>query len=136
MTPFVPRILIAEDEQRIVSFLEKGLRQQGYETVSTGQGDRTIQLILENGFDLVLLDLGLPVKSGWAVLNEIEEADRSIPVIIITAQEGVGDRLNDVSTNISSYLVTPFRFSVLLDAIRECFASDELGESDGSSDSI
>lgn len=119
------RILIAEDEPRIVSFLEKGLKRHGYEIVSVDQGDRAIELILTNGFDLLLLDLGLPVKDGWAVLEELRNSERLIPVIIITAQDGVNDRLTQNSMNVSGYIVKPFRFSALLKSIEECLTSRE-----------
>jgi DNA-binding response OmpR family regulator len=63
------RILIAEDEERIVSFLEKGLRSSGYTTVAVGTGPDALALARDDSFDLLLLDLGLPGMDGQAVLQ-------------------------------------------------------------------
>lgn len=113
-----PCILIAEDEPRIVSFLERGLRRHGYDIVTTNRGDRAVELILANGFDLLLLDIGLPGKDGWAVLDEMQLAQSHVPVIVITAQDGVGDRLGQYASTVLGYMMKPFRFGVLVDMIR------------------
>ncbi|MBE9101011.1 response regulator transcription factor [Vacuolonema iberomarrocanum] len=113
-----PCILIAEDEPRIVSFMERGLIRQGYRIVTTDRGDRAIDLVLENGFDLILLDIGLPVKDGWAVLDEMRAAHKDIPVIVITAHEGASDRLEQYADTVLGYIMKPFRFRTLVDMIR------------------
>lgn len=113
-----PCILIAEDEPRIVSFMERGLIRQGYRIVTTDRGDHAIDLVLENGFDLILLDIGLPVKDGWAVLDEMQAAHKHIPVIVITAHEGASDRLEQYTDTVLGYIMKPFRFRTLVDMIR------------------
>ena len=72
------RILIAEDEERIASFLEKGLHSNGYSTEVAADGNEALRLARTGLFDLLLLDIGLPGKDGFAVLRELRgEADRS-----------------------------------------------------------
>ncbi|MEO1208333.1 MAG: response regulator [Cyanobacteria bacterium J06638_20] len=113
-----PCILIAEDEPRIVSFMERGLSRHGYRIVTTDRGDRAIDLLLADDFDLVLLDIGLPVKDGWAVLDEMRAAQQDIPVIVITAHEEAGDRLQQYSSLVQGYIMKPFRFHTLVEMIR------------------
>lgn len=115
-----PCILIAEDEPRIVSFLQRGLQRCGYQTVIANQGDRALDLVLGHRFDLVLLDLGLPNKDGWAVLNEMRAAHTTIPVIVVTAQDSIGDHLNQYSNTVLGYIRKPFRLSTLIDMIHTC----------------
>jgi DNA-binding response OmpR family regulator len=112
-----PCILIAEDEPRIVSFLERGLRRHGYRVTVVNRGDRAIDLLLANGFDLVLLDIGLPVRDGWAVLDELQTAQKAIPVIVVTAHEDVSDRLHQYSSIVQGYIMKPFRFHTLVEMI-------------------
>ncbi|MEB3213879.1 MAG: response regulator [Leptolyngbyaceae bacterium] len=118
-TSLQPCILIVEDEPRIASFLERGLRRYGYKTVTTDRGDCALDLVLANGFDLMLLDLGLPGKDGWAVLDEMQVAQSHVPVIVITAKEGVGDRIGQYSSTVLGYMMKPFRLGVLIDMIRD-----------------
>jgi len=85
------RILIAEDEQRIVSFLEKGLRAGGYTTVAVGTGPDALALARDDSFDLLVLDLGLPGMDGHEVLRAMRARGETMPVLILTARDGVGD---------------------------------------------
>jgi DNA-binding response OmpR family regulator len=107
------RILIAEDNPRIASFLEKGLRANGFATVLARNGDDARQLVLEGDFELLILDIGLPARDGLSLLREIRAVGRSLPVLILT---GLPDR--DVVTCLESgaddYMRKPFRFDELL----------------------
>ncbi|MEM7771877.1 MAG: response regulator [Cyanobacteria bacterium P01_E01_bin.6] len=126
MAPETYRILIAEDEPRIVAFLEKGLRQRGYETVSTRQGDRTLELLANSEFDLLLLDLGLPGKDGWFILRALKRFNSTIPVIVITAQEDAAARLSQQSLSVSACIEKPFQFKTLLHSIERCLTPEPL----------
>ena len=79
------RILIAEDEERIVSFLEKGLRAGGYTTVAVATGRDAVALARDDNFDLLLLDLGLPGMDGHEVLRAMRARGETMPVVILTA---------------------------------------------------
>ena len=81
------RILIVEDEERIASFVEKGLRANGFTTTVVGDGDAAYEYALTGGFDLVVLDIGLPGRDGFTVLRELREARVTVPVIVLTARD-------------------------------------------------
>jgi DNA-binding response OmpR family regulator len=108
------RILIAEDESRIAAFIEKGLRKNGFLTEIATNGIDVLTKLEVQEFDLLLLDLGLPGKDGWAVLHELRDSMRKLPVIIVTARDGEGDRLRSINQGANDYLAKPFRFNELL----------------------
>ena len=85
------RILIAEDEPGIASFLEKGLRAAGFTTLSVDDGASAAAVARDDTFDLVILDLGLPGLNGHEVLADIRGRGQRMPVVILTARKGVGD---------------------------------------------
>jgi two-component system copper resistance phosphate regulon response regulator CusR len=112
------RILIAEDEDRIVSFLEKGLRAGGYSTVAVGTGADALALARDDSFDLLLLDLGLPGMNGHEVLRSMRSRGETMPVIILTARDGVDDTVAGLQGGADDYVPKPFRFEELLARIR------------------
>ena len=110
------RILIAEDEDRIASFLEKGLRSHGYTTVTVGDGKSAAAMARDEDFDLVVLDLGLPGLDGLDALREMRHRGERIPVVILTAR---GDAaVEGFETGADDYVTKPFRFDELLARIR------------------
>jgi two-component system, OmpR family, copper resistance phosphate regulon response regulator CusR len=113
------QILIVEDEPRIAAFLEKGLQKHGYQTTMATNGEEAIQLVQQRQFDLMLLDLGLPVKDGWAVLRELRQMDeQNVPeVIILTARADDSDFHTSLQLGAKDYLTKPFRFNDLLSRI-------------------
>jgi DNA-binding response OmpR family regulator len=115
------RILIVEDESRIAAFLEKGLRRHGYDTLVVAGGRDALDSLLNDGFDLLLLDLGLPQLDGWDVLNEVRKQDKPIPVIVVTARDSVSDRTRGMQLGVSDYVVKPFRFHELLRRVNHLF---------------
>jgi len=120
------RILIAEDEERIVSFLQKGLRASGYSTVAVDTGPDAVALARDDAFDLLVLDLGLPGLDGQEVLRRIRERGERMPVIILTARDGVEDTVAGLEQGADDYMTKPFRFEELLARIRLRMRSDPL----------
>jgi two-component system, OmpR family, copper resistance phosphate regulon response regulator CusR len=114
----VPRILIAEDEERIVSFLEKGLQAAGYTTMSAATGPDALALARDDLFDLVVLDLGLPGMDGQEVLRELRTRGDRLPVIILTARDSVDDTVMGFDRGADDYVTKPFRFEELLARVR------------------
>ena len=112
------RILIAEDEPGIVRFLEKGLRAQGYATASASDGDLALQLAQTGEFDLMLLDLGLPGRDGFAVLTELRRRRVRLPVIVLTARNGSDDIVAGLDGGADDYMSKPFRLAELLARVR------------------
>jgi two-component system, OmpR family, response regulator len=112
------RILIAEDEPRIVRFLAKGLQAEGHTTASTADGDEALHLALTGEFDLMLLDLGLPGRDGLDVLAEVRRRSLRLPVIVLTARSSTDDVVTGLDTGASDYVSKPFRLAELLARVR------------------
>ena len=112
------RILVVEDEPRIASFLEKGLRAAGFEVVLAEDGEQAVLLARDDAADLVLLDVGLPGKDGFAVLREVRAAGHTLPVLLLTARDAVPDRVAGLDAGADDYVVKPFSFEELLARIR------------------
>ena len=93
------RILIAEDEERISSFVEKGLTAAGYSTEVVPDGNLAIDLIVGGGFDLVVLDIGLPGADGFEVMRRVRRAGVTIPVIVLTARTSAEDTLASLAAH-------------------------------------
>jgi len=112
------RILIVEDEERIASFIEKGLRANGFTTTVAADGDQAIGLARSGEFDLLILDLGLPGRDGSEVLREIRERDRRTPVLILSARDSLIDKVEGLEAGADDYVTKPFRFEELLARVR------------------
>ncbi|PSB22439.1 DNA-binding response regulator [filamentous cyanobacterium CCP2] len=112
------RILIVEDEPRITLFLEKGFRANGFMTAVARDGQAAIQFALEDEWDLVILDLGLPGKDGLSVLEELRGQGFHHPVIILTARDDVQDKVTGLELGADDYVTKPFHFDELLARVR------------------
>lgn len=112
------RILIAEDEARIAAFLEKGLKANGFTTTIAATGDDAAALAADSDFDLLILDLGLPGKDGSEVLREIRTRGERMPVIILTARDGLRDKVSGLEAGADDYVTKPFKFEELLARVR------------------
>ncbi|WAU80128.1 response regulator transcription factor [Streptomyces sp. Qhu-G9] len=112
------RILIVEDEERIASFVEKGLRAGGFTTTVVADGDSAYEYTLTGGFDLVILDIGLPGRDGFTVLRELREARVTVPVIVLTARDSVRDTVAGLEGGADDWMTKPFRFEELLARVR------------------
>ena len=112
------RILIVEDEQRIASFLAKGLRADGHTTTCVGDGREGLDLALSGDVDLVVLDIGLPGMDGFEVLDQLRSQGSKVPVIVLTARDSVGDTVSALEGGADDYMPKPFRFAELLARVR------------------
>ncbi len=112
------RILIAEDERRITSFVEKGLRANGLVPVCAPDGASALAVALSGEVDLMVLDLGLADLDGFTVLRLLREAGVTLPVVVLTARDGVRDTVAALEGGADDYMSKPFRFEELLARIR------------------
>ena len=112
------RILIAEDEPRIASFIEKGLRSNGFVTTVVADGDSALDYGRSGQFDLLVLDLGLPKRDGMSVLNTLRGEGHRLPVVVLTARDSVADTVNGLESGADDYISKPFSFAELLARVR------------------
>ena len=112
------RILVAEDETRLASFLEKGLRASGFAPTIVGDGVTASAVARDEDFDLLILDLGLPGKNGLDVLRDLRESGQRLPVIVLTARADPQDRVAGLEAGADDYLPKPFHFEELVARIR------------------
>jgi DNA-binding response OmpR family regulator len=122
------RILIVEDEVRIASFLEKGLRANGYATEVAVDGAHALRLVRIGDFDLVILDLGLPDMDGSEVLRRLRSNGMRAPVIILTARDDVRDTVAGLEGGADDYVTKPFKFEELLARLRVRLRGDRAAE--------
>jgi DNA-binding response OmpR family regulator len=114
----VAAILIAEDEPRIASFVDKGLRASGHSTLVAGNGREALEHAASGQFDLLILDIGLPGMDGFAVLEALRGQGSKLPVIILTARDSVTDTVAGLEGGADDYVAKPFRFEELLARVR------------------
>lgn len=112
------RILIAEDNPHIVDFLRAGLKAHGFTTLAVEDGHQAAQLACSDQFDLLILDLGLIGKDGLTALQEIRGQGGLLPIIVLTARDGVDDTVQALEGGANDYITKPFRFDELLARIK------------------
>jgi DNA-binding response OmpR family regulator len=124
-----------EDEPRISSFVAKGLKAEGLVTTVAATGREGLVLALTGGFELVILDLGLPDMDGFDVLRKIRAQDVTLPVIILTARTSGEDTVTGLTSGADDYVPKPFRFAELVARVRLRLRSDN-GNGQGPEDPV
>ena len=121
------RTLIIEDDPGISSFLEKGLKAEGYQSAvaATASAGRAMLAVSDDRYDVVLLDLGLPDEDGSVILESMRLAGDTTPVIVLTARGEVADRVAGINAGANDYLAKPFAFEELLARIRAVLRTAE-----------
>ncbi len=111
-------ILIVEDEEKVATFIKKGLQTQNFIADIAGAGRDALNLLNENIYDLVILDIGLPDMSGIEICKIIRETNSKIPILMLTALGSVSDKLSGFEVGTDDYLIKPFDFLELLVRIK------------------
>jgi heavy metal response regulator len=112
------RILVVEDEQKVASFIQKGLEEEGHAVDVALDGEDGLSKALDGVHDLVVLDIMLPKRDGLSVLREVRNRRLQTPVLLLTARDAVPDRVTGLDAGADDYLVKPFAFDELLARIR------------------
>jgi len=111
-------ILVVEDEKKIAAFIRRGLMEQGYVVDVAEDGEQGLEYALARKVDLVILDVLLPKRDGWSLIEEIRKAAIQTPVLFLTARDSVPDRVKGFDLGADDYLIKPFHFSELIARVR------------------
>ena len=112
------KLLVAEDEPKTGVYLQQGLSEAGFSVDRVINGTDALQHALSEAYDLLILDVMMPGLDGWEVLRRLRTAGKDVPVLFLTARDGVEDRVKGLELGADDYLIKPFAFSELLARVR------------------
>ena len=112
------RILVVEDEQKIARFVQKGLKEFGFAVDVIGRGDEALEIIFDNPFDAIVLDIMLPGRDGLSILRALRERSNAIPVLILTARGEICEKVEGLDLGADDYLAKPFAIEELAARLR------------------
>jgi two-component system, OmpR family, response regulator len=112
------RILVVEDERKIATFVQKGLKEFGFAVDVIGRGDEALDLILQTRFDVVVLDIMLPGRDGLSVLRALRDRSNAVPVLILTARGETREKVAGLDQGADDYLAKPFSIEELAARLR------------------
>ena len=112
------RLLLIEDDRRVASFVQKGLEAERYKVEVAADGEQGIEMALSGLYDLILLDILLPVRNGIDVCRSLRERGIKAPILMLTAKDTVEDKVTGLGAGADDYLTKPFAFEELLARIQ------------------
>jgi DNA-binding response OmpR family regulator len=112
------RILIVEDERKMSSFLERGLKEEGYAVDVAGDGETGWEYVSANDYDVVILDWMLPRMNGLELCEKIRRAGLPVGIMMLTVRDDVQDKIRGLDRGVDDYLTKPFSFEELLARLR------------------
>jgi len=123
------RVLVVEDEKKLASFIRRALREEGHAVDVAHDGEEGGHLALTESYDLILLDLLLPRRSGMDILGDLRREKKSIPVLVLTARGSVKDRVAGLDQGADDYMVKPFSLDELRARVRALLRRGQGGSS-------
>lgn len=112
------RVLVAEDHASLARSIANGLREEGYAVDLTFDGDEALRWATINSYDCAVLDVMLPSKNGWAILETLRREGNKTPVLFLTAKDAIEDRVKGLNLGADDYLVKPFDWKELVARVR------------------
>lgn len=112
------RILVVEDEKKLANFIKHGLEEERYIVEVANDGNKGLELAMNNHYDAILLDVMLPGKDGFTILRELRNAGISVPIMMLTARGATEDRVMGLDLGADDYLPKPFSFEELAARLR------------------
>lgn len=112
------RILLIEDEKKVASFIKRGLEEELYTVDLATDGKEGLRLALSDEYDLIILDIMLPYKDGITLMRELREDKINTPVLLLTAKDGINNRVEGLDSGADDYMTKPFAFAELLARVR------------------
>ena len=119
------RLLLIEDDKKIASFIEKGLKESGFSVDVAFEGVEGLALVLSQSYDLAIVDIMLPGLDGLTIIEKMRQRGVQIPVLILSARQSVDDRIHGLQTGGDDYMVKPFSFSELLARVQALIRRDK-----------
>ena len=120
------KILVVEDDSAIARMLRRGLTQAEYQVEWAEDGAKGLTMAAESLYSLIILDVMLPVKDGWQVCETLREGGSRVPILMLTARDGFGDRIRGLDLGADDYLPKPFDFGELLARVRALLRRDRV----------
>jgi two-component system copper resistance phosphate regulon response regulator CusR len=120
------QLLLIEDEKPIATVIQRGLEEEHYRVDVAHEGKQGLTLALETGYALIILDLMLPGMDGWQICEALRERRILTPILMLTARDGVQDRVRGLEMGADDYLTKPFDFAELLARVRALLRRDKL----------
>jgi DNA-binding response OmpR family regulator len=112
------KILVVEDERKIASFVQKGLKEFGFVPDIVSRGDDALEIIVDNAYDAIVLDIMLPGRDGLSVLRALRERSNAVPVLILTARGEISEKVEGLDLGADDYLAKPFAIEELAARLR------------------
>ena len=112
------RLLLVEDDSRIARFVARGLQEQAYAVDVVASGDDALYQVEINDYDVIVLDVMIPGKDGFATCRSIRDLGKRMPILMLTARDAVEDRIRGLDSGADDYLTKPFEFGELLARLR------------------
>ena len=112
------RILVVEDEQKIATFIQRGLKECGFVVDMVHRGDTALEIIEGNHFDAIVLDIMLPGRDGLSILRSLRQRSNAVPVILLTARGEIAEKVEGLDLGADDYLAKPFSIDELAARVR------------------